>query len=145
MEFNELLRGRRYEAAKPVYGPYEHQEYPKGLHHPEQGFRTAATPEQAEAMLANGWYESPADFPQAADENSAPAVQGEASVGRTDLLNEMAKLEADKGDLQAQLDAANAKQSELQAALDAAKTENEHHLGAIADLKKQLKATPKAK
>lgn len=128
--FNQLVRGKQAadETPKP---PYEYQEFPKGMHHPTENMRIVQTPEQAEALREQGWFDSPCDFPE------QPAQAEAKPTGETEMLNAIAKLEAEKTELVGQLEVAKALQAE-------AVTKSEHLEGAVADLKKQLKAATTA-
>ena len=44
--------------------PYVHQPYPSVRYHPELGTRIVADSAESDTAIADGWYETPADFPQ---------------------------------------------------------------------------------
>lgn len=136
--FNDLLKGRT--APKAAKEPYVYQEFPKGMHHPELGCRVVATPEEAERLLSEGWYDSPADFPPV-EAQSEPKGEGEVAGDTTELLNKINQLGEEKAALQAQFDKswAGAQKEIADLHIEIAK-----HEGAVADLKKQLKAAQKA-
>lgn len=54
--------------------PYTYQEFPKFKYHPELEAVIVHTPDE-ETALGDGWYNTPADFPQAEAEPQKKAAR----------------------------------------------------------------------
>ena len=128
---NDLLNGRPVEMKRKERS-YEELEFPKGMHHPVYGCRVIHNEEQEDALLEAGWYNNPADFP--------PAVEEEEK--EIDAAEMKAKFDAAWSELTAKHNDLLAAHATLEEQNRRLMADNNHLVNAAADLRA---AKPQAK